>query len=44
MESVEAVAYTGTEFGSGTTAIEVSDYYWIGTTRSDRIATLPKAR
>ncbi|GLS28560.1 hypothetical protein SAMN04488498_10199 [Mesorhizobium albiziae] len=30
------------EFGSGTTALEVGDEYWIGTSRGDRIARIPK--
>lgn len=30
------------EFGSGTTALEVGDEYWIGTSRGDRIARIAK--
>lgn len=37
------VSYSGsTEFGSGTTALDLGSEYWIGTWRGDRIARVPK--
>ncbi|MZR11671.1 hypothetical protein GQE99_01360 [Maritimibacter sp. DP07] len=40
MEMTEVISYDDEDFGSGTTAVEVGDAYWIGTTRFDRIGTI----